>query len=124
MAQMIVLHHLHQTVLFGGGQHGARHLTSWESVPHFQPVVLAVPVSTGQGVVFQVKGEEGEGDIHAGGYNNDERALQVVRVLVGEAWGFNEACGTGEVTGTFGTWDKGTKGKKVLSNSQETGSFP
>lgn len=113
---MIVLYHLHQTVLFGRGQHGARHLTSWEPVPHFQPVVLAVPVSAGQGVVFQVEGEEAEGDIHAGGYNNDERALQVVRVLVGEARGLDEACGTGEVTGTFGTWDEGTEEKNDMTD--------
>lgn len=74
-------------------------LTSWQTVPHFQPVVLAVPVSARQGVVLQVKGEEGEGDIHAGRDNDDEGALQVVGVFVGEARGLDEAQGTGEVTG-------------------------
>lgn len=88
------------TSLFAGGHHDAKRLTSWEPVPHFQPVVLAVSVSTRQGVVLQVKGEEGEGDIHAGGHNNDEGALQVVGVLVGEARGLDETRGTGEVTGT------------------------
>lgn len=75
-------------------------LTSREPVPHFQPVVLAVPLSARQGVVLQVKGEEGEGDIHAGRDNDDEGALQVVGVFVGEARGLDETRGTGEVTGT------------------------
>lgn len=76
------------------------YLTSWESVPNFQPVVLAVPFSTRQRVVLQVKGEEGEGDIHAGWNNDDEGTFQVVGVFVGEARGLNETRGTGEVTGT------------------------
>lgn len=75
-------------------------LTSWEPVPHFQPVVLAVPLSAWQGVVLQVKGEEGEGDIHAGRDNDDEGALQIVGVFVREARGLDETRGTGEVTGT------------------------
>lgn len=78
----------------------SQRLTSWEPVPHFQPVVLAVPLSTRQGVVLQVEGEEGEGDIHAGRDDDDEGALQIVGVFVGEARGLNEAHGTGEVTGT------------------------
>lgn len=77
--------------------------TSWEPVPHLQPVVLAVPLSAWQGVVLQVKGEEGEGDIHAGGDNDDEGALQVVGVFVGEARRLNETRGTGEVAGTIRT---------------------
>lgn len=77
-----------------------RRLTSREPVPHFQPVVLAVPLSARQGVVLQVKGEEGDGDVHAGGYDDDEGALQVVGVFVGEARRLDETRGTGEVTGT------------------------
>lgn len=83
--------------------HDAKHLTSWEAIPHFQPVILAVPISTWQRVVLQVEGDEGKGDIHARRHDNDERALQVVGVLVGEAWGLNETRGTGEVTGAVGT---------------------
>ena len=64
-------------------------LTSRESVEHFQPVVLAVSLSARQGVVLQVKGEEGEGHVHAGGHDNDEGALQVVGVFIGEAWRLN-----------------------------------
>lgn len=77
-----------------------RRLTSREPVPHFQPVVLAVPLSAWQGVVLQVKGEEGEGHVHAGGDDDDEGALQVVGVFVGEARGLDETRGAGEVTGT------------------------
>lgn len=65
--------------------------TCWESIPDFQPVVFAVSVAPWQGIILQVKGEEGEGDIHAGWHNDNERALQVMGVLVGEAWGLNEA---------------------------------
>lgn len=84
-------------------------LTSGEPVPNFEPVVLAVPLSAWQGVVLQVKGEEGEGDIHAGGDDDDEGALQVVGVFVGEPRRLNETRMTGEVTGTIRTWDKSTK---------------
>lgn len=69
----------------------AERLTSWESVPHLQPVVLAVAISTRQGIVLQVKGEEGEGDVHAGGYDDDKGALQVVGVLVRKTWRLDEA---------------------------------
>ena len=75
-------------------------LTSREPVPDLQPVVFAVPLSAWQGVVLQVKGEEAEGDVHAGRDNNDEGALQVVRVFVGEARRLDETRGAGEVTGT------------------------
>lgn len=68
----------------------AEWLTSRESVPHLQPVVLAVSVSARQGIIFQVKGEEGEGDIHAGGYDDNKGAFQVVRVLIRKAWGLDE----------------------------------
>lgn len=78
-------------------------LTSWESVPHLQPVVLAVAITTRQGIVLQVKDEEGEGDIHAGGYDDDKGALQVVGVLIRKTRGLNEARGAGEVPGTVGT---------------------
>lgn len=74
--------------------------TSREPVPNFQPVVLAVSVSTWQGIVLQVKGEEGEGDIHSGRDNDDEGALEVVGVFVGKSRGLDEARGTGKVTGT------------------------
>lgn len=75
-------------------------LTSRQPVPHLQPVVLAVPVSARQGVVLQVEGEEAEGHVHAGRDDDDEGALQVVWVLVGEARGLDDARRTGEVTGT------------------------
>lgn len=78
-------------------------LTSWKSVPHFKPVILAVPLSARQGVILQIKGEEGEGDIHAGGDDDNEGALQVVGVFVGETRRLNETRGTGEVTGTIRT---------------------
>lgn len=81
----------------------AERLTSRESVPHLQPVVLAVTISARQGVVLQVEGEEGEGDIHAGGHDDDKGALQVVGVLVRKARGLDEARGAGEVPGTVGT---------------------
>lgn len=77
-----------------------KQLTSREPVPHLQPVVLAVPVAARQGVVLQVKGEKGEGYVHAGGHDNDEGALQVVRVLVREARRLDETRGTRKVTGT------------------------
>lgn len=79
-------------------------LTSWEAVPHLQPVVLAVAVAARQGVVLQVKGEEGDGHVHAGRHDDDEGALQVVRVFVREARRLDEARGTGEVPGAVGTW--------------------
>lgn len=82
------------------GHDAKKQLTSREPVPHLQPVVLAVPVAARQGVVLQVKGEKGEGYVHAGGHDNDEGALQVVRVLVGEARGLDETRGTRKVTGT------------------------
>lgn len=85
-------------------------LTSREPVPHFQPVVLAVPLPARQGVVLQVKGEEGQGHVHAGGDDDDEGALQVVGVLVGEARGLDEAGGTGEVTGAVRACDADTEG--------------
>lgn len=81
----------------------AEGLTSRESVPHLQPVVLAVAISTWQGIVLQVKGEEGEGDIHAGGYDDNEGALQVVGILVRKTRGLDEARRAGEVPGTVGT---------------------
>lgn len=95
------------------GQHNAKWFTSWESIPHFKPVILAVSISSRQGVILQVKGEEGQGDIHAGGYNDDERALKVVRVLVWEAWWLYETRGTGEVTGTVRTWGEDTATKCI-----------
>lgn len=89
-------------------------LTSGKPVPHFQPVVLAVPLAARQGVVLQVKGEEGEGDVHAGGDDDDEGALQVVGVFVGETRGLDETYGTCEVAGTVRAWNRGTDGQNVL----------
>ena len=76
--------------------------TSWKPVPHFQPIVFALPLSTGQGVILEVKGQEAEGDVHAGGHDDDEVALQVVGILVRKPWGLDEARGTGEVLGAVG----------------------
>lgn len=78
-------------------------LTSWEAVPHLQPVVLAVSVATRQGIVLQVKGEKGDRHVHAGRHDNDEGALQVVRVLVREARRLDEARGACEVAGAVRT---------------------
>lgn len=86
-------------------------LTSRQPVPHFEPVVLAVPLSAWQGVILQVKSEKGEGDIHAGGDDDNEGALQVVWVFVREARRLNETRGTGEVTGTIRTCDENVETK-------------
>lgn len=88
--------------------------TSREPVPNFQPVVLAVSISTWQGIVLQVKGEEGEGDIHSGRDNDDEGALEVVGVFVGKSRGLDEARGTGKVTGTVWTWDEDRETKRCV----------
>lgn len=78
-------------------------LTLRQAVPHFQPVVLALALWTLQRVVFQVKGHEGECDIHVWWDNDDEGALQVVRVLVRKAGWLDHSWWTGEVSGAVGT---------------------
>lgn len=95
----------------GRKKHGTRHtvglpasrLTLRQAVPHFQPVVLALALWPLQRVVFQVKGSEGECDLHVRRDNDDESALQVVRVLVREAGRLDHAWWTGEVSGAVGT---------------------
>lgn len=87
--------------------------TSWEAIPHLQPVIFAVSVSPWQRIVLQVKGEEGEGDIHAGRDDDNEGALQVVGVFVGKARRLDETWGTGEIAGTVGAWH-GKKKKNIL----------
>lgn len=95
----------------GEKKHGTRHtvglpasrLTLWQAVPHFQPVVLALALWALQRVVFQVKGHEGKCDLHVWRDNDDEGALQVVRVLVREAGRLDHSRRTGEVSGAVGT---------------------
>lgn len=72
-------------------------LTLRQAVPDIQPVVLAIALSHQQGVVLQVKGQEGEGDVHAGRGDDHVGALQVVRVFIREARGLDHAGGAGEV---------------------------
>ena len=78
-------------------------LTSREPIPHLQPIVFALALSTGQRVILEVKGQEAECDVHAGGHDDDEVALKVVGILVRKPWGLDEARGTGEVLGAVGT---------------------
>lgn len=81
----------------------ASRLTLWQAIPHFQPVVLALALWALQRVIFQVKGHEGECDLHVGRDNDDEGALQVVRVLVRKTRWLDHAWWTGEVSGAVRT---------------------
>lgn len=78
----------------------ASRLTLWQAVPHLQPVILALALRALQRVVLQVEGQEGEGDNHVRRNDDDEGALQVVRVLVREARRLDHARQTGEVSRT------------------------
>lgn len=99
----------------GRKKHGTRHniglpasrLTLRQAVPHFQPVVLALALWTLQRVVFQVKGHEGERYIHVWRDDDDEGALQVVRVLVREAGWLDHSWWTSEISGAVGTYNRG-----------------
>lgn len=72
-------------------------LTLWQSVPHVQPVVLAVALSDQQGVVLQVKGQEREGDVHVGRRNDHIGALQIMGVLIWESRRLDHPGGAGKV---------------------------
>lgn len=72
-------------------------LTLWQTVPHVQPVVLAVTLSDQQGVVLEIEGQEGERDVHVGRGNDHVGAFQIVRVFIREPRGLDHAGRAGEI---------------------------
>lgn len=72
-------------------------LTLWQTVPHVQPVVLAVTLSDQQRVVLEIEGQEGERDVHVGRGNDHVGAFQIVRVFIREPRGLDHAGRAGEI---------------------------
>lgn len=89
----------------------------WQAVPNVQPVILAFSFPHQQRVVFQVKGLEGERDLRLRRRDDDEGALQIMRVLVRESRRLNHSGWSAEISETvFGSCrtNRNTKEKRGL----------
>lgn len=75
-------------------------LTLWQAVPNIQPVILAFSFPQKQRVIFQVKGLEGECDLRLRRRDDDEGALQIMRVLVRETRRLDHSGWSTEITET------------------------